>query len=92
MVGSGRCYCVVKEFSQGMRELRYELGASIRDNLVIESKSPIDMFKEKFGYPFRCDCLQARDNNYPLTKAMVYHNHDRVKTPRRRETSDKVHR
>jgi hypothetical protein len=68
------------------------LGASIRDNLVIESESPIDMFKEKFGYPFRCDCLQARDNNYPLTKAMVYHNHDRVETPRRREISDKVHR
>jgi hypothetical protein len=68
------------------------LGASIRDNLVVEFELLIDVFKEKFGYPFSCDCLQARNNNYSLTKAMVYHNHDRVKTPGWREISDKVHR
>ena len=34
--------------------------------------------------------LLARCKNYPLHKAMVDHDHDRIKARRRREVSDKV--
>jgi hypothetical protein len=56
------------------------------------TESLVNVFEEKFGYPFRCDCFQARDNNYPLTKAMVYYDHDRVKTPGGRKVSDEINR
>ena len=34
--------------------------------------------------------FQARCKNYPLCKAMVDHDHDRIKAHRRREISDEV--
>ena len=34
--------------------------------------------------------LQARCKNYPLCKAMVDHDHDRIKSRRRREVGDEV--
>jgi hypothetical protein len=92
VISGGGCDGVVKKLSKGTRELWYELGVSIQDDLIIKSKLLVDMFEKKFGYPFWRDCLQARNNNYPLTKAMVYHDHDRVKTPWRRKISDEVHR
>ena len=36
--------------------------------------------------------LLARCKNYPLRKAMVDHDHDRIKSCRRREIGDEVNR
>ena len=36
--------------------------------------------------------LLARCKNYPLCKAMVDHDHDRIKSRRRREVGDEVNR
>jgi hypothetical protein len=78
---SGRqCNGVIKELGKGLREFGNELGAMIRDDLIIESKSSINVLEEKFGYSFRGDSFQAWSNNCSLHKAMVYHDHDRIET------------
>jgi hypothetical protein len=41
---------VVKELGKGSREFGNELRTAIRDDLIIESESSIDMLEEKFGY------------------------------------------
>jgi hypothetical protein len=90
---SGRqCNGVIKKLSKGSREFGNELGTTIRDDLIVESKSLINVFEEKFGHSFSGDRFQAWSNNYPLRKAMVYHDHDRVKTSRRRKISDEIDR
>jgi len=66
------------------------LQATIRDNLIVESKLSIDMFEEKFGYSLQGDHFQAWSDNYPLHKTMVDHDHDRVKTPRGRVIGDQI--
>jgi hypothetical protein len=50
------------------------------------------VLEEKLGYPFRGDHFQTRSNDYPLRKAMVYHDHDRIETSRRREIGNQIHR
>jgi hypothetical protein len=50
---SGRwCNGIIKELSKGSGEFGNELGATIGDDLIIESESLTDMFEEKFGYSF----------------------------------------
>jgi hypothetical protein len=52
----------------------------------------IDVLEEKLGYSFQGDRFQTGNNNYPFHKAMVYHDHEKVKTSRRRKISDEVDR
>jgi hypothetical protein len=92
VISGGWCNHVIKEFSEGVRELGDELGATIRDNLVIEAEPSVHVFEEKFRYPFHSDSFQARHDNYLLCKAVVDHDHDRVEPPRRRQISDEVDR
>jgi hypothetical protein len=47
-----QCNSVIKELSKGSGEFGNELGAAIRDDLIIESKLSIDVLEEKFGYSF----------------------------------------
>jgi hypothetical protein len=62
----------------------------IGDDLIIESELSINMLEEMFGHSFRGDRFQAWSNNYPLCKAMVYHDHERIETSRRREIGNQV--
>ena len=50
------------------------------------------MVEKKLGYSCSVHSFDARGKNYPLTKAMVNHNHDRVKTIDQRKVSDEVDR
>ena len=50
------------------------------------------MGKEKFGYPYGIDCFGARDNDYPLRKAVVDHDQNRVFPSDLRKVRDKVYR
>jgi len=52
MIGSRGCDGVIKEFSKSFQEFRDELRASVRDDLVVESESVVNMFEEKFRYAF----------------------------------------
>jgi hypothetical protein len=50
---SGRqCNGVIKELGKGSREFGNELGAMIRNDLIIKSKSSIHVLEEKLGHPF----------------------------------------
>ena len=44
----------------------------------MKTKSFEDMGEEEFGYLHGVDGFGTRNDNYPLCKAMVDHNHDRV--------------
>ena len=46
--------------------------------------------KKQLGNSCSVNSLLARCKNYPLCKAMVDHDHDRIKSRRRREISDEV--
>ena len=46
--------------------------------------------KKQLGDSCGVNGLLARCKNYPLHKAMVDHDHDRIKAPRRRKISDEV--
>ena len=48
------------------------------------------MVEKKLGYSCSIHGFGARDKNYPLTKAMVNHDHDRIKTIDQRKVSDEV--
>jgi hypothetical protein len=90
MIGGRGCDGVIKEFSKSFREFRDELRASVRDNLVVESKSAVNMLEEKFCYTLQSDGFQARSNNYPLHKAVVDHDHNRIKSTGGREIHDEI--
>ena len=48
--------------------------------------------KKQLGNSCSIDGLLARCKNYPLSKAMVDHDHDRIKSRGRREIGDEVNR
>ena len=48
--------------------------------------------KKQLGNPCSVNGLLARCKNYPLSKAMVDHNHNRIKSCRGREVGDEVNR
>ena len=50
------------------------------------------MFEKKLGYSYGIHGFGAGGENYPLTKAMVDHNHDRIKTVDQREIGNEVGR
>jgi len=90
MISGRGCNGVIKEFGKSFREFGDELRALVRDNLVIESKSAVNVLEEKFCYALRGDGFQARSNNYPLHKAVVDHDHNRIKSTRGREICDEI--
>ena len=48
------------------------------------------MVEQKLGYSCSIHGFGARGENYPLTKAMVNNDHDRVKTIDQRKVSDEI--
>ena len=58
-----------------MSEGACELGSSVRDHLGVETKSWENMGEKESGNFGGIDVFCARAINYPLYKAMVYHDH-----------------
>ena len=52
--------------------------AAIRDDFVEKAKAEEDFVEEKGGDPFSGDGFLGRAKNYPLSKPMVYHDHERI--------------
>ena len=50
------------------------------------------MGEKEFGYSHGIDHFRTRDDDYPLCKAMVDHDQDRVFSANFRKVSDEVHR
>jgi hypothetical protein len=51
VIGGRWCNGVIKEFGKGSREFGNELGAAIRNDLIIKSELSINVLEEKFGHP-----------------------------------------
>ena len=63
--------------------------AAIRDDFVEKSEAEEDFVEEKGSDPFGGDGFLGRAKNYPLSKSMVYHDHERVEAGRYGEIRDK---
>ena len=58
----------------------------------MKSKAFEYMVEEKFGDSRGIYSFRTRDENYPLRKAMVDHDHQRIMSVRWGEVRDEVHR
>ena len=66
------------------------MGTMIGDDFVIESKSEVYFVEKEGGYPFCSDGFLSGAENYPLCKAMVDHDQQRIEARGSRKVSDKV--
>ena len=75
VICSGEFDVVLKELCQFSSKGRHKLWTSIRYQGVMESKSFEHTVKEKFGHSSCVYGFCTRNENYPLCKAMVNHDH-----------------
>ena len=54
------------------------MGAAVRDNFVEKSEAEEDFMKKEGSDPFGGNGFLGRAENYPLSKPMVYHDHERI--------------
>ena len=90
VIDSGKGEIVVEEFAKLLDEGRGELWATIRDNFVIKPEVKVYIVKKEASHSFSSDRFLSGAENYPLSKAMVDHDQQRVKARGGREVSDKV--
>ena len=79
VVSGGQGKGVSKELSKFSCKEGCELGTPIRDNLVIESKPGVYLVIKEGGDICSSGGFCSGGENYPLCKAMVYHDQYRVK-------------
>ena len=82
MISSGKGNIVLKEVSEFLSKGRGELWSSVRDHLGVKAKSRENMGEKELCDSSSIDVFSAGAINYPLHKAMVYHDHNRIKTMR----------
>ena len=80
----------MEEFSELTSEGRCKLGSAIRDNFIEKSKAKEDFVEKEGGDSFGGNGFLGRAENYPLSKPMVYHDHERVEAGGHGEIRDKV--
>ena len=66
--------------------------ASVGDDFVEKSKAEDDFVKKEGGDPFGGNSFLGRAENYPLSKPMVYHDHERIEAGGQGEIRDKIAR
>ena len=64
------------------------MGATIRDDFVKESEAKEDFVEKEGSDPLGGNGFLGRAKNHPLSKPMVYHNHERVEARGDREIRD----
>ena len=67
------------------------MGASIRDNSVVEAKTREDGLKKDLGDVRHGGSFVARAENYPLRKTVVYHDQNRIVAVGGGKVHDKIH-
>ena len=92
VIGGGEGEVVVEEFPKFFGEGGGELWTSIGDDLVVESEAEIYFVEKEGGYSLGSDGFLGRAENYPLCKAMVDHDQQRVKARGNGEVGDQVTR
>ena len=66
------------------------MGTTVRDDFVEKSKAKEDFVEKKGGDSFSGDGFLGGAKNHPLSKPMVYHDHERIETRGHREIHDKI--
>ena len=90
MIGGGEREVIVQELSELFGEGRCKLRTAIRDDFIKKSKAKEDFVKKEGGDPFSSDRFLSRAKNYPLSKPMVYHDHERIEACGHGEICDKI--
>ena len=92
VVGGGKFDVIFQETSKLSCECRGELGTTIRDNGVMETKSFEYIVKKELGDPGYVNGFVTRGKNYPLSKTMVDHDQNKVKSQGRWKVGNEVNR
>ena len=66
------------------------MGSTIRDDFIKKSKTKENFVEEEGGDSLGGDGFLGRAENYPLSKPMVYHDQERIKTQGDGEVGDKI--
>ena len=82
MIGGGEGDVILKEAGEISSKGRGKLWSSIRDHLGVKAESRENMGEKELGDSSSINVFCAGAINYPLHKAMVYHDHDRIITMR----------
>ena len=90
MIGGGEEEVIVEEFSEFLGKGRCKLGATIGDDFIEKSEAKEDFVEKEGGDSFGGNGFLGRAKNYPLSKPMVYHNHERIEARGDREIRDKI--
>ena len=80
VIGGGKGEIIIENPSKFSSKCGGELWASVRYDLVIESVVKEDFVEKKGGDSFSSDDFLSGAENYPLSKAVVYHDQERIKT------------
>ena len=80
MIGSGEGNVVREELGKFLHKGRGELWTAVQDNLVIEAETSKNVFEKQGSNSGSINSFITRDENHPLSKPMVDHNQNRVKT------------
>ena len=92
VVGGGEFDVVFQETGKLLCKCRGKLGTTIRDKGVMETKTFEYVVKKGLGDPGCTNGFATRSKNYPLSKAMVDHDQDRIESRGRRKVGDEVDR
>ena len=76
MVGSREGDIILEEAGEFLHEGRGELWSPVRDYLGVETESRENIGEKELSNSISVNVFCARGINYPLHKAMVYHNHN----------------
>ena len=68
------------------------MGSSIGDDFRVKTEAEKYFVEEEGGDSLSCDGFLCRAENHPLTKAVVHHDQERVKTGGQGEVGDEVAR
>ena len=90
VVGGGEGEVVFQEFPEFSSEGGSTLGASVRDDFVIEAEAEVYFVEEECSDAFGSDVFLCRAENHPLSKPMVDHDQKGIEAGGRGKVSDKV--
>ena len=90
MIGCGECEVVLEYSTQFFCEFQGKLRSSIGDDLCVQTEAEKYFVEKEGGNSLSRDSFLRWAENYPLTKAVVHHNQERVKTRGGGKVSDEV--
>ena len=66
------------------------MGTAVGDDFIKKSEAKEDFVEKEGGDSFGGNGFLGRAKNYPLSKSMVYHDHERIESRGDREIRDEI--